>query len=146
MSNITSREFLKRNSNAFPILFDDIDSLIQEAQAQSGNISVAQDKKRVYVEAALPGVEPDDIEVTHDRGSLWIKGKTREDKSQEKSYVRKATQKFSYKISFPADIQYEVEPDVMLKNGIIAMAFPKADASVDRSSKNIHRKMSSSKQ
>jgi HSP20 family protein len=128
VQNMTKIELLKLNKNAYPIIFDDVDSLIEEAQVQSGNITVAQDSKNVYIEAALPGVKADDIEVTHDRGALWVKGKVRENNNDSKSYIRRATRKFSYKISFPADIKTEASPEVKLQNGIIAMAFPKVDA------------------
>jgi HSP20 family molecular chaperone IbpA len=127
MRNMTHAELLKLKKNAYPVIFDDVDSLIEEAQVQSGNITVAQDSQNVYIEAALPGVAADDIEVTHDRGALWIKGKVREESGKHKSYIRRATRNFSYKISFPADIKTEAAPEVKLHNGIIAMAFPKAD-------------------
>lgn len=124
---MTHSEQLKLNKNAYPVIFDDVESLIEEAQVQSGNITIAQDSQYVYIEAALPGVEVDDVEVTHDRGALWIKGKVREESDKQKSYIRRATRNFSYKISFPADIKTEEAPVVKFHNGIIAMAFPKAD-------------------
>jgi HSP20 family protein len=42
-------------------------------------MSVSEDKNHVYIEAHLPGLKTDDIELSFERGVLWIKGEKKEE-------------------------------------------------------------------
>ncbi len=51
-----------------------------------GNISISEDASSVYVEASLPGVDPKDVEVTFDKGVVWIKGETKTEEKGKKFF------------------------------------------------------------
>lgn len=89
-------------------------------------ISISEDDENYYFEAALPGVERDDITVSVDKGSLNIHGQTdREEKDRQ--YLRHATSSFSYRITLPDDASGE--PQASQKNGIIKVTFKKSQKS-----------------
>ena len=45
---------------------------------QPSGLTISEDEKRVYVEAALPGVDPKNVEITFDKGIVWIKGEIKD--------------------------------------------------------------------
>lgn len=93
-------------------------------------ISISEDDKRVYVSTALPGLDEKDIEVTFDKGTLWVKGESREeDTSKQKKYYRKATSSFSYRIAVPGDLDANAEPEASYKNGVMTVSFTKSPTS-----------------
>lgn len=92
----------------------------------SSGLTVSEDKDNVYVEAAVPGVDPDKIEVTMDKGVLWIRGQQeQEDKDQDKKFYRKASSSFSYRVGVPGEIDENQEPKASCKNGVMRVTFAK---------------------
>jgi len=87
-------------------------------------LSVYEDDKNVFVEAAVPGVEPEDVEVTFDKGVLRIKGETKKEEKGKK-YYRQASGSFYYQVLVPGNIDQESEPEATCKNGIIKLTFKK---------------------
>jgi len=87
-------------------------------------LSVSEDDKNVYVEAAVPGVDPKDVEVTYDKGVLWVKGESKEEEKGKKFY-RKATKSFSYRLTVPGDVDLEAEPAAVQENGVVKLTFAK---------------------
>lgn len=105
---------------------DDLFKTVPNAIAQGG-LTVSEDEKKIYVEAAIPGVDPKDVEVTLDRGTLWIRGETRkEEKSKDKKFYRQAQQSFSYRVAIPGDADPNAEPVATCEHGVIQVTFPKA--------------------
>src|SRR3989344_2222575 len=87
-------------------------------------LSVSEDDKKVYVEAAVPGVDPKDVEVTYDKGVLWVKGESKEEEKGKKFY-RKATKSFSYRLTVPGDVDPEAEPEATQQNGVVKLTYAK---------------------
>ena len=56
------------------------DGWLHEFSDLSG-LSVSEDENHVFVEAALPGLKADEIEMTFDKGILWIKAEKKEEKA-----------------------------------------------------------------
>jgi len=93
---------------------------------QSG-LSISEDDHKVYVEAAVPGIDPKNIEVTFQDGYLWIRGeKKEEEENKKKKYYRKASQSFSYRVAVPSDIDSNQEPEATYKRGVMTIAFTKS--------------------
>jgi HSP20 family protein len=90
----------------------------------SNGLSVSEDEEKVYVSAALPGVDPKEIEVTFDKGYLWVKGEVGEEEGSKK-YYRKASSSFSYRVAVPGELDQNVEPQATYKNGVMAVQFSK---------------------
>lgn len=91
-------------------------------------LSISEDDSHMYVEAAIPGVDPKDVNVTFDKGLLWIRGEAKEEEKNRKFY-RKASRSFSYRTSIPSEIENNAEPNAQYKNGVIHVTFKKVPAS-----------------
>lgn len=92
-------------------------------------LEIKEDKKNVYVKAALPGVNPDEIEVHLDQGILQIKGETREkkeEKGEEKRVWQERQKSFWYRFSLPSVVD-ENAYNATYENGILELTFPKAE-------------------
>lgn len=121
------RSFWSFPTMRFPFsLFDDEEEgWLQEFSDASG-LSVYEDENHVTIEAALPGIKPEEIEMTFDKGVLWIKAeKKEEEKDKGKKFYRKAVAAFSYRIAVPGNIDEARAPDAACKNGILKVVFPK---------------------
>jgi HSP20 family protein len=91
----------------------------------AGGVSISEDDKHVYVEVALPGIDPKDTEITFDRGLVWIKGETRQEEPKRK-YYRKALSAFSYRVAVPGELDPTKEPEASCKNGVMTVMFAKS--------------------
>jgi len=92
--------------------------------AVPSGLSISEDEKNVYVEAAVPGVDPEKVEVTFDKGVLWIRGEA-EEEEKGKKYYRKASGSYSYRVTVPGNIDEKAEPEAVCKNGIMKVTFKK---------------------
>lgn len=102
------------------------DELLEETRLDSipSGLSASEDEKNFYVDAALPGVDPKDIEVIYERGILQINAKSQEEESG-KRYYRRATSQFSYSVPTPDSVNTKKEPEVTCKNGMVHAVFAK---------------------
>ncbi len=122
------RSFWSFPPTRFPFsLFDEEEeNWLQEFSDASG-LSVYEDEQAVTIEAALPGIKPEDVEMTFDKGVLWIKAvRKEEEKDKSRKFYRKAEGSFSYRIAVPGNIDESKQPDATCKEGILRVVFPKA--------------------
>ena len=112
----------------FPVrsMWDD-DEDLAVANIPSG-VSISEDEKNVYVDLAVPGVDPKNVEITMDKGILWVKGEGKEEEKNKK-YYRKATSSFSYRVAVPGDIDMSIEPEAKAEHGMMKITFVKSKAS-----------------
>lgn len=124
MVNLVPRSFF---SPRFPSFWDDEDSMLSPLSiTQDSGLTVSEDDKNIYVEAAVPGLDPDKVEVTYDKGVLWIRGnQEQEEKDDKKKYYRKASSSFSYHVAVPGKIDEQAEPNAVCKNGVMRVTFAK---------------------
>lgn len=132
MADIVPRGFWSFPSQRMSSLIDEIDDLLPITQTNTASaLSVSEDDKHIHIEVAMPGVEPDDVEVTLDRGTVWIRGQAREEeKNKKRKYYRQAARAFSYRIAVPGDIDSNAKPEAEYRNGIVMVTFPKAASSM----------------
>lgn len=118
------RNLWKLPSINVPSLMEDIEELLPTSNLLNG-LSVSDDEKNVYIEAAIPGLDPKDVEVTFDKGILTIRGEKREEE-KGKRYHRQATRSFLYRIA-PGEVDVKVEPEANVKNGVMTVTFVKSE-------------------
>ena len=106
-------------------LLDDID---WEPVTQTGSdLSVYEDDKNVYIEAAVPGIDPEQVEVVFDKGVLWIKGEAKDEEDDKKNkYYYRANRQFSYRVAVPGEIDANADPEVDAKDGVVKVTFKKS--------------------
>lgn len=108
-------------------LFENVDEDwdLHEFTSPSG-LSVSEDDQHVYVEAALPGIKPDEIDMIFDKGVLWIKAEKKEEtENKKKKFYRKAMSSFSYRVAVPGEIDEAKEPEAICKEGVLRVTFSK---------------------
>ena len=134
MANLIPRDFWSFPRTSVPSLVDEIDDLLPFGQTETASaLSVSEDDKNIYIEAAVPGIDPDDVEVTYERGMLWIRGEAREEeKDKKKKFYRRAARSFSYRIAVPGEVDPNAKPEAESKNGMIMITFPKAASSTPK--------------
>ena len=101
--------------------------------APRADAAATQDFYEINME--LPGVSPDDIEVSHHDGSLTIKGEKRyrhEESGRSYFFSEREYGAFQRSFRLPADAQADnISAD--FKNGILMVKVPKAGPPPDRS-------------
>ncbi|GIV79298.1 Hsp20/alpha crystallin family protein [Litorilinea aerophila] len=90
-------------------------------------VDVSETDKEIRVSAELPGMEPDDIEVTVSGNLLTISGEKRaEHEEQGEQYYRMERTYGSFQRTIP--LPYEVDADKVnarYKNGVLTITLPK---------------------
>lgn len=110
---------------SFPDILEEENDWLSMPSEKSG-LSIYEDDKNIYVEAAVPGIDPNDIEVTFQDKYLWIRGETKkEEENKKKKYYRKASSSFSYRVAVPGDVDMKKEPEATCKNGVMTVSFAK---------------------
>jgi HSP20 family protein len=108
----------------FPIMWDDDD--MNGIPQMHNSISISEDEGHVYVSVNVPGVNPDDISITFDKGILLVSAQAKEEESDKKrKFYRKAVNSFSYRIAVPGEIDNNAEPEATYKHGVMTIAFAK---------------------
>jgi HSP20 family protein len=87
-------------------------------------LSMYEDEKNIYVEAAVPGVDPKEVEVTYANGLLTIRAEKKEEK-KDKKYIHRATSSFLYRVD-PGDVDPNKEPEAVCKDGVMRVTFAKS--------------------
>jgi HSP20 family protein len=110
------------------------ESFVRPTGAQNGkNFSPALDFSETaegyLVEAALPGVKPEDVEITVENNVLTIKGETRQESdSKQRNFhrIERRFGSFQRTIGLPTTVKADaIKAD--LTNGVLRLEIPKAE-------------------
>jgi len=87
----------------------------------------------VVIRAELPGVKPEDIEVTTEGRRLTINGERKADTSDNAAYHRRERPwgKFSRAIHLPADLDVE-KAEARFHQGVMTLRIPRSQAAKPR--------------
>jgi HSP20 family protein len=88
----------------------------------------------LVVEAALPGVKPEDVEITVSGDTLTISGTSSSDsRREERGYLMREIRRgsFSRTVTLPADLRSEAAT-ANFENGMLRLSIPKAEAAKPR--------------
>ena len=115
------------------------DSFVNPATARNVNLGmpldVAETQAAFIVEASLPGVKAEDLDITIQNNVLTISGETRQQKAngEKQNYhrVERRYGRFSRSISLPTQVQSD-KVAAELTNGILRLEIPKAEAARPR--------------
>jgi HSP20 family protein len=88
-----------------------------------------QTEDSVVVKTGLPGVKPEDIQISVANGVLTIRGEVKEEKEEkERTYHLRERRygTFSRSISLPSNVSTE-KADAEFENGVLTLTLPKAE-------------------
>jgi HSP20 family protein len=98
-------------------------------------MDVSETDKEITISAELPGLEPEDINITIDRNVLLISGEKHAEKEEkDKRYYRieRSYGSFRRSIPLPSDVD-EHEIDATFKRGVLKVKLPKTQAAQEES-------------
>ncbi len=117
-----------RSMSRWPSIWDD-DELFN-VPSGSNNLDVYETENEVVVKANVAGIPADAVDVTFEKGVLWIKAeKAEESNDNKRKHYSKSTWNYSYRVAVPGLINYNVEPQADIEDGVITITFQKAEAS-----------------
>lgn len=92
-------------------------------------MDVYDDKDNVYVDVALSGVDPKDVNIEIENGVLCVNGNVEkkteiDDKNYYKKEIRRSA--FSRKVALPADVNGE-KAEAKFENGVLKISIPKKE-------------------
>lgn len=105
-----------------------------QGMAQNLPLDVSEDEESYTVRASIPGINPEDVEITLNNNMLTISGETRAESESEKGqyHVRERRfGRFSRTISLPANID-DGQIDASSENGVLTIRLPKKEESKPR--------------
>ncbi len=94
-------------------------------------IDMYETKDDVVVKAALPGIKPEEVEVTITGDMLTIRGESKEENEvKEENYVRKERRfgSFSRCVTLPDGLKTD-KADATFENGVLTLKIPKTEES-----------------
>jgi HSP20 family protein len=97
--------------------------------AASLAINMYETKNEVVVKAALPGVKPEEVQVTITGNTLTIAGEANEENEvKEKAYIRKERQfsSFTRSVTLPDGLKAD-QADASFENGVLTLKVPKSE-------------------
>ena len=100
-----------------------------DAEAMSVAMDVIDTKDNVIVKASVPGIKPEDIDVSVTGDVLTIRGETAsEEKIEQGSYLRQERRfgKFERSLTLPTLVQAD-KADAKFEHGVLTLTLPKAE-------------------
>jgi HSP20 family protein len=91
-------------------------------------MAVWQDEDHVHVEAELPGLTDQDVEIVVHNGVLFIRGERRAEEGRQYLYNSRTWGRFERVITLPEEVDAE-NVQAELVNGVLRLALPKTPAS-----------------
>jgi HSP20 family protein len=123
---------INRLEGLFDRLFDDtvfgFNARVDEAVVP---ISLWHDEDQIYVEADLPGMSDEDVEVTVHKGVLFIRGERKPEEGRQYLYNGRPWGRFERAVRLPD----EVDADAIqaeLTRGVLRLTLPKSPATRPR--------------
>lgn len=108
-------------------MFADFEGLTNGLDRDGQGLNVYEENNNFIVEAAIPGLKDEEIEINIHKGVLRIKGEKKEEESdKQKKYYRKSYNSFSYSVPLPDQIDDKEEPEASYTNGVLKISFKKA--------------------
>lgn len=92
------------------------------------NLDVIETEDEIIIKANVAGVKAEEVDLTFEKGVLWIKAQHQEEKpnAQVKHYSQ-ASWNYSYKVAVPGTLDLTVEPVAKVTDGVLTVKFTKAE-------------------
>ena len=92
-------------------------------------LDVTENEEEFTVKASVPGINPDDLEITFTDGTLTIKGETRGEKNVDEAHYHireRRFGRFSRSISLPSNLDTD-KIEASYDSGVLTLHLPKAE-------------------
>ena len=92
-------------------------------------IDLSETENEVVVKAVLPGIKPEDVDISVSEGVLTVKGESKfEQKTENENYYRQEIRygAFHRSVPLPSRVNHE-QADAEFKDGVLTVTLPKAE-------------------
>ncbi len=114
----------------WPSVWEDEDSLPN--LADSRQLDVYETGDEVIVKASVAGVKPNNVDITFEKGILWVRGEEEEEEKKGKKYYKKSARSYSYKVAVPGNVDLKKEPEANIEDGVLTVSFKKTEEAKPR--------------
>jgi HSP20 family protein len=115
-----------RLEGLFDRLFDDtIFGFSPRVEGGAVPISLWQDEDHIYVEADLPGMSEQDVDVTVHKGVLYIRGERKVEEGRQYLYNGRTWGRFEQVITLPDEVD-AAAVQAELSQGVLRLTLPKS--------------------
>jgi HSP20 family protein len=110
------------------------DSFVKWARPLDGgtatpSVDIFETAEKLGIRASLPGIKPEDIDISITPEGVVIKGETRDEKeTKEENYVRRECHygTFARTIALPQGLKVD-KAEAIMENGILTLEIPRAE-------------------
>lgn len=121
-----------RNMMNWPDIWEDTDLSTMISQV-ANNLEVYETENEVVVKANVAGVKESDIDLTFEKGVLYINAsRTDKEENKEKKFYSSSSWSYSYKVAVPGQIDVNKEPKAEIEHGVLMVTFQKAEIAKPR--------------
>lgn len=91
-------------------------------------LNISEDAEKIYVQTELPGVRPEDIDISVVGNTLTLRGERKPDSVDNVSYHRRERRagRFQKAITLPSDINADAV-EARCSDGVLQLVLPKAE-------------------
>ena len=95
----------------------------------AAGVSVYENDDQIFLEAAVPGVKPDQIDISLEKGVIWIQAKAANEHMKGMKVHVATERKYSYRVPLPVKIDEHHPPQAECHDGILKVAVRKNQSS-----------------
>ena len=115
------------------LLDDAIRAVNTWSMAWSPECNMYEDENNFYVQLALPGIEPKDVEAVVERGMLSVKGERKAQPSDGLTWHMREVREGPFRCSFSLPTYVKGEPiSATYSHGMLTFTFPKSETAKPR--------------
>lgn len=92
-----------------------------DEEIENRGVRIYEENNQLHVEVPMPGLRTEEIDISLNRGTLWIKGEAKEEEKKKKIY-RTSVRKYSYSLVLPSQIDEKQEPQATYEDGILKIS------------------------
>lgn len=122
------RNRVAEREDPFYSLVSDFFSDVMDVADLGFKTDIREDKENYYIEAELPGLSKDDIQIEIDNDNLIISATNEKvEEEKEENYIRRERRSGTYQRSFRLDNVNENEIEAEYNDGILNVVLPKKE-------------------
>lgn len=95
-------------------------------------LDIYETENEVCIRANVAGIKSENVDVTFEKGVVWIQGQEESEENKDRKYYRKSSRNYSYKVAVPGNIDWKVDPEAKIEHGILELKFKKAEEAKPR--------------
>lgn len=113
----------------FPTSWEEMGNMMTQWMGTNRGVTVSEDDQNIYIEADLPGLRADDINISLHKDTLVIQAdKQEEESNKDKRFHRRSQRSFYYEVQLPESVEENTE-QARFEEGVLRIAFQKSKQS-----------------